>query len=150
MTPTTSTRALSPAAACDAADYACRRHAQFHGIQDAMTGPWTVTTAEDGTPMVAARVTGTEALILVRSFTADNMLILGQRGDVRPLLDVSEDGRTACVWRTGGVWVSLWAEEPATPMVPLPQSSLEPEQVAAVASRWRRLFGPATPGEPVS
>ena len=108
----------SLADAIDEAQYVWRTHCVVAGIFDADVMPWQHETTPDGTPMVTAQATGTEALILVKSLTGDGPFVLDKPGDQPPFLDVSVPGRVACVWRTGGVWVSLWAAEPAASAVP--------------------------------
>ncbi|MGW5691503.1 hypothetical protein ACWEWX_11230 [Streptomyces asiaticus] len=136
------TVAPSRSVVIDDVDITLRRFASFHGIQDAAVLSWEHATAADGAPMVTAEVTGSEALILVKSFTSDGLIAPHRTGDVRPLLDVSVPGRMACVWRTGGVWVSLWALEPETPALP---PSPAPERAEAAVGRFRSFFGPTYP-----
>lgn len=86
------------------------------GIPDAGAGPWQKGTLPDGTPFLSAEMTGGSALEALHRFAADTMFFLGH-GDTRPAFDYSVPGRTACVWRSHGVWVELWV--PDTPSVPV-------------------------------
>jgi hypothetical protein len=61
-------------------------------------------------------MTGGRALEALHRFAADCMFFLGA-GDIRPGFDYSVPGRTACVWRSHGVWVELWVSD--TPSVPV-------------------------------
>ncbi|MFF7527302.1 hypothetical protein [Streptomyces pseudovenezuelae] len=88
------------------------------GIPDAGAGPWQEGTLPDGTPHLSAEMTGSSALEALHRFAADTMFFLGD-GDTRPAFDYSVPGRTACVWRSRGVWVELWVPDtPNTPVAP--------------------------------
>lgn len=79
---------------------------------------WTVTVTPDGQPTVTAEAVGPGAERALRVFTADIHIPL-QPGDTRPAFDYSVPGRTACVWRSRGVWVELWVPDiPSVPVAP--------------------------------
>lgn len=132
------------------AESAWRSHLRFHGYWDAPATAWDVTTAPDGQPMLTCRVDGAEALEALETFGGDGGALLFA-GDQRPFMDLTEPGRVACVWRTDGVWVSLWAAEPAAPAPLLspapPLPPMPPQRVKAPTSRLRRFFRPTTPKE---
>lgn len=78
---------------------------------------WTASRTSDGQLMVSAEVRGRDAAAALRSFARRQTVVLEARPDrlledLLPALDVSEEGRTACVWRTRGVWVRLWHTDP--------------------------------------
>lgn len=57
--------------------------------------------------------------------------------DLRPGFDYDTPGRTACVWRTAGVWVELWHPDtpPTTQAVPVPsQQPARPQSLLSRAS----------------
>lgn len=129
-------------AAIDEAQYVWRTHCIDRGILNADVSPWEPTSAPDGTPMLTGQATGRDALLLVQSMTALGRFALDKPGDQPPLLDVSAPGRVACVWRTGGVWVSLWAAEPIRPAV---RPSPAPRRASAPAGRLLRWLDSSKP-----
>jgi hypothetical protein len=135
----TTTLTSSPAAIRDDTTLAWTKHAQFNGYRDTAITTWDTTTTPDGQPMLSGRVGGSEAVRQLRSFADKTLLVLEQPGDLRPVMDVSEPERVAVVWRTGGVWVTLWAPEPAeTAVRPVP----DPVRVETSAARFCGFFGP--------
>lgn len=80
---------------------------------------WHIHTSPDGTLLLSGRVVGRGARTAVARFARDCHVLLAQYGDQRPQFNVSQPGRTALVWRYGGVWVELWhpdsEDTPATP-----------------------------------
>jgi hypothetical protein len=89
------------------------------GIPDAGAQPWREGTLPDGTPHLSARMTGDSALEALHRFASDSMFFLGS-GDTRPAFDYSVPGRTACVWRSRGVWVELWVPDvPSVSVAPV-------------------------------
>jgi hypothetical protein len=88
------------------------------GIPDAGAGPWHRGTLPNGMPCLSAQVTGDSALEALHRFAAGSLFSLGL-GDTRPGFDYSVPGRTACVWRSRGVWVQLWVPDvPSVPVAP--------------------------------
>lgn len=137
MTTPITSLAPSTASVRDDATIAWDKHAQFHGYRDTVITGWDTTTTPDGEPMLSGRVGGSEAIRQLRSFADMNMLVLGRPGDLRPVLDVSVPGRAGCVWRSGGVWVSLWADEPPPPPT-------GPVRAAAYGRRIHHFLNPDT------
>jgi hypothetical protein len=92
---------------------------------------WTTTLTPDGQPSVTAQAVGPGAERALRVFTADTHIPLTHPGDTRQGFDYSYSvpGRTACVWRSRGVWVELWV--PDIPSVP----------VASAQPARRRILG---------
>lgn len=123
----------------DHAESAWRSHTRFHGYTDAPAAAWDVTTAPDGQPMVTCRVDGTEAREALETFAGGGILALLFSGDQRPVIDFGEPGRVACVWRTDGVWVSLWAAEPTAP-APVPAPAPPTDRVAPAERTKPRLL----------
>ena len=128
--------------AADEAHLAWYWHAGRHGIRNVHVTPWEHVTAPDGTPMITAEAVGGEALLLVQSLNSEGVFTLDEPSDVRPRLDVSVPGRVACVWRTDGVWVSLWAAEPTPPAV---RPSPAPRRASAPAGRLLRWLDSSKP-----
>ena len=88
------------------------------GIGDAGTGPWQEGTLPDGSPSLSSQLTGGSALEALHRFASESLFSLGV-GDTRPAFDYSVPGRTACVWRSCGVWVELWVPDiPSVPVAP--------------------------------
>ena len=86
---------------------------------------WRTTTSPDGHTNLSVEVAGPGAAHALRLFASQYHLVLGQPGDQRPTFDYSTPGRTACVWRSSGVWVELWhpdtvAHLPAAPVTRQP------------------------------
>lgn len=80
---------------------------------------WATTVTPDGQPALTARAVGDDAERALRVFTADVYVRLTQPGDTRQGFDYSVPGRTACVWRSRGVWVQLWVPDvPSVPVAP--------------------------------
>ncbi|GGS96620.1 hypothetical protein [Streptomyces violaceus] len=82
---------------------------------------WRTTTSADGVTTLSVEVAGPGAAHALRLFASQYHLVLGQPGDQRPTFDYTTPGRTACVWRSSGVWVELWhpdtvAHLPAAPV----------------------------------
>ncbi|KPC68111.1 hypothetical protein ADL27_57260 [Streptomyces sp. NRRL F-6602] len=78
---------------------------------------WRTTTTPDGTPLLTAEVAGPGAAHALHLFATDqeSFHLTGRGpGDLRPVWDVDVPGRTALVWRTGGVWVELWHPDTVT------------------------------------
>lgn len=97
---------------------------------------WETSTAADGSPMVSARVESPFAQHALLVFVREGSLVLDTTGPCQqPTFDYSL-GRTACVWRTGGVWVELWHPESAL-VVPGPPTSLVPAAVPKPRGLWR-------------
>ncbi|MFI0822255.1 hypothetical protein ACH4TX_42220 [Streptomyces sp. NPDC021098] len=119
---TPSTMAVRAAAALE-----WNRHAQYVRHSDAILTGWETTAAPDGQPLVSGRVDGPGAVQQLRAFATDSMLAFSGAVDLRPVLDVSEPGRVAVVWRSGGVWVSLWTPEPPPPTSPSPAPAAAPQ-----------------------
>ncbi|WP_327335867.1 hypothetical protein OG384_04335 [Streptomyces sp. NBC_01324] len=105
---------------------------------------WTTVRLDNGVLLVSARITGPDPAVALREFSVRQEERLGHRvdpavGDQPPSLDFSVPGRTACVWRLGGVWVEVW--HPGTPApapAPLAQAvaiTQEQEQEQAVVGR---------------
>lgn len=93
---------------------------------------WQTGTAPDGSPQVSARVDGPGGADALRRFTASHHLALGNPGDLRQSFDYTVPGRTACVWRSSGVWVELWhPDSPETAPAPVHAPSRP-----ASAARW--------------
>ncbi|MFD8384300.1 hypothetical protein ACFV2X_38260 [Streptomyces sp. NPDC059679] len=84
---------------------------------------WALTGTPTGQPMLTAQAYGLGAYEALHRFASDASecpRTSGSNGDQEPVMDFSEPGRVSCVWRTGGVWVCLWATESAvSPMVEL-------------------------------
>jgi hypothetical protein len=82
---------------------------------------WTSTRHDDGTLLLTAQVTGSADAKTLQAFAARHSPLLADyirpgSGDTVPSLDYPQPGRTALSWRTGGVWVELWHQEPAMPV----------------------------------
>lgn len=90
-----------------------RHHAQLKG--------WTTGTALDGSPMVTAEVTGPEAERAMWTFAGQYPPAAMGPGACKPLFTCHE-GRLECAWRSGGVWVRLWAPEQRHPKPTAPQT----------------------------
>jgi hypothetical protein len=85
-----------------------------------LTG-WSSTRRNDGTLLLTAQVTGYPDAETLRTSAAQRSPLLADyirpgSGDTLPTLDYPQPGRTALSWRTGGVWVELWHQEPAVPV----------------------------------
>jgi hypothetical protein len=81
---------------------------------------WTETVTPDGHPALTAMAVGLAADRTLRIFTADCHIPLAWPGDTRPAFDYSVPGRTACVWRSRGVWVELWVPDvPSVSVAPV-------------------------------
>lgn len=92
---------------------------------------WATTRLDDGALLVSARVVGPDPAAALEEFGNRHTERLGHRvkpadGDLPPIFDVSVPGRTACVWRVGGVWVEVW--HPNTPN-PVPGPSRGAQRV---------------------
>lgn len=85
-----------------------------------LTG-WTVDTAPDKTPMVSATVTGPNAERAVLVFAGQFAPAVQGPGARKPYVDY-EPGGVACLWRTEGVWVRLFAPEQRHPKPSAPQT----------------------------
>lgn len=132
----------SPAAVRNDAEFTWAQHARLHGFGHTVITAWEpVSVTQDGQLMLSGRVDGPCAVEQLRSFADKNALVQGYAGDLRPVMDVDVPGRVAVVWRSGGVWVSLWTLEPATPLL---SPSQDPERAEAAAGRFRSFFGPTT------
>ncbi|WP_331728760.1 hypothetical protein OG693_39305 (plasmid) [Streptomyces sp. NBC_01259] len=93
---------------------------------------WTTVRLDNGVLLVSARITGPDPAVALREFGVRQEERLGHRvdpavGDQPPSLDFSVPGRSACVWRLGGVWVEVW--HPDTP-VPVPALSRPAQRVS--------------------
>jgi hypothetical protein len=97
---------------------------------------WTETTAADGSPLLSGRIDSPTAEEALLRFVREGSLGLAYEAGPcqQPTLDDSVPGRTACVWRTGGVWVELW--HPDT--MPAPTPAVMPAR--APASRLAALL----------
>ncbi|CAL9668314.1 hypothetical protein SUDANB145_07278 (plasmid) [Streptomyces sp. enrichment culture] len=89
-----------------------REHEQYAAPGRVRLDEFTARTLTDDNTVWSARVRGDrvhESLVLfaqqVGSYFAGSRLA----GDLVPFLDVDVPGREAVVWRSGGVWVELWA-----------------------------------------
>ncbi|MFD7922463.1 hypothetical protein ACFV3R_24965 [Streptomyces sp. NPDC059740] len=89
-----------------------------HRAHPATIGPWTTTTAPDGTPIVTARLHGPDAVQQLLNFGSGPLITTGDDGQ-RPTLDYTEPAITAVEWRTAGVWARLEARDPL-PVRPIP------------------------------
>ncbi|WP_093803955.1 hypothetical protein [Streptomyces sp. Wb2n-11] len=93
---------------------------------------WDTSTAADGSPLVSARIDSPFANSSLLIFVQVGTLVLDESGPCQqPQFDYSIPGRTACLWRTGGVWVELWHPEsalavPAQPAAPALASVRKP------------------------
>lgn len=101
---------------------------------NSLTG-WTSIRLDDGTLLLTAEVTGSADAKTLTAFAARHSPLLADyirpgSGDTVPSLDYPQPGRTALSWRTGGVWVELWHQEPAVPV-----ARPTPATVAAHAAR---------------
>jgi len=109
---------------------------------------WTSSRRDDGTLLLTAQVTGTADAEALRAFASQRSPILADyikpgSGDTVPSLDYPQPGRTALSWRTGGVWVELWHDEPAdesSPVRPTPATVAAHHARTAVPSA-RLPFG---------
>lgn len=100
-------------------------------------GSWAVERADGDRLMVSTEVAGPRAVEAMHAFTAANPLVLLNPDDRAPMVSYAVPGRVECVWRTRGVWVSLWAAEPAQhPICPAPASPA-PERAATPFRRLR-------------
>lgn len=139
---TTHITALTPsfAAIRDDAEFTWAQHARLYGFAHTVITSWEpVATAPDGQLMLSGRVDGPCPVEQLRSFADKNMLAQGYAGDLRPFMDLAESGRVAVVWRSGGVWVSLWTPEPPPPPTSPP---LAPETAPQPGSRLHRWLNP--------
>lgn len=98
---------------------------------------WTSIRRDDGTLLLTAHVTGIADPEVLRLFAAHRSPLLADyikpgTGDTLPALDYPAPGRTALSWRTGGVWVELWHDEPTIP-APIPTPALHAAQTARTA-----------------
>ena len=107
------------------------KHALLKRWQDTETGrqetlvDWQATHAADGTLMLSARIDGPNPGRALHQFADRQSQFLANRpepGDRLPVLDVSAEGREACVWRTQGVWVEIWCPDTATTVQDAPGS----------------------------
>ncbi|MGW3400765.1 hypothetical protein [Streptomyces zhihengii] len=90
------------------------------GRQLDQLGDWQDATAHDGTPLVSARILTDKPADTLQDFAARRTPILADylrpgMGDALPAMDFSQPGRAALVWRTSGVWVELWHDDPPVP-----------------------------------
>ncbi|EFL29433.1 hypothetical protein SSOG_09147 [Streptomyces himastatinicus ATCC 53653] len=144
---TTPITALTPsfAAIRDDAEFTWAQHARLHGFAHAVITAWEpVATAPDGQLILSGRVDGPCPVEQLRSFADKNMLVQGYAGDLRPFMDLAEPGRVAVVWRTGGVWVSLWTPEPPPPPT---APSPDPVDVPQPGGRLLHWLNPDTSKE---
>ncbi|WP_435606614.1 hypothetical protein [Streptomyces ardesiacus] len=106
-------------------DLEASRHEKLHA--------WNASRLDDGTLFLSARITGPNPGRALQRFADRHAGYLSRRpqtpGDQLPALDVSVEGREACVWRTGGVWVELWHP------IPAPAAGDRPEPRPAGTSR---------------
>lgn len=79
---------------------------------------WRTTTSPDGSPALSAEVAGPGAAHALRLFASEYHLVLRWPGDLRPQFDYTIPGRTACVWRSRGVWVELWHPDTVASLPP--------------------------------
>lgn len=110
-----------------------------------LTG-WNSIRRDDGTLLLTAQVAGGADAETLRAFAARQGPILADyirpgTGDTVPVLDYPAPGRTALSWRTGGVWVELWHDEPAR-LAPRPTPALHAAQTARTAPSARLPFTP--------
>ena len=89
-------------------------------------------TAADGSPLVSARVDSPFAATALTEFMrADAVVFNPSTWTRQPTFDYDVPGRTACLWRSGGVWVELWHPEsalavPGPPAAPVPAATPKP------------------------
>ncbi|WP_328903285.1 hypothetical protein OHR86_28190 [Streptomyces sp. NBC_00441] len=116
---------------------------------------WTTTRLDDGALLVSARVVGPNPGAALEEFGNRHAERLGHRvkpaeGDLPPIFDVSVPGRTARVWRVGGVWVEVWHPNTPNPVpgpprcaqrVPRPVPSQAARRPAAVTPSGRLPLG---------
>ncbi|WP_327335182.1 hypothetical protein [Streptomyces anulatus] len=108
------------------ADTALAKHRLIRDWSDSGAGCWATlvdwvqTTADDGSPLVSARLAGPHEpdALVVFGARQESYLALQRPvpGDVLPTLDYTVPGRVACVWRQDGVWTEVW--HPNTPEAP--------------------------------
>ncbi|MFE0207056.1 hypothetical protein [Streptomyces sp. NPDC058985] len=122
-----------------------KRWAETEAGRHESLAAWTVSRLDDGSLFLSARVRGREPGRALHRFADRQAGYLANRphtpGDQLPTLDVSQAGREAVLWRTGGVWVELWHPDtvtvlPATPAAPSP--ALAPPAPATAPAVPRR------------
>jgi hypothetical protein len=121
------------------------------GRHETLTG-WQTTTTADGALWLSAQAQGPEPGPVLKKVAECQFAHITNRampgsGHQIPALDVSQEGRTAYVWRTGGVWVEIWhANPPATPE-PTPIRPSRPSPATALRGLGARLPYTRRPGE---
>lgn len=97
---------------------------------------WTTVRLDNGSLLVSARIVGPDPGTALREFGVRQEERLGHRvdpsaGDQPPSLDFSVPGRTACVWRLGGVWVEVWHPDAPAPVPAPPRAAQQLPRPAA-------------------
>lgn len=107
---------------------------------DARLDDWEVSLAEDGQPMLRARVYGADGARVLRAFGTGDSLTLPREGvNQRPAFDYSVPDVVACVWQSAGVWIEFWHPDvPALAPSPAPVTAPAPSRPAI----RRALSGP--------
>jgi hypothetical protein len=106
------------------------------GRHETLTG-WKTTTTEDGALWLSARAQGRNPAMVMAKVAECQLARITYfaapgSGHQLPSLDVSQPGRTAYVWRTGGVWVEIWHATPPAAAEPTP---IRPSRTSSTVAR---------------